>query len=101
MIIQSTKDDLAQIHEIINDAASAYKGIIPQDRWHEPYMSKEELQDQIDDGVEFWCFLENGRITGVMGTQDKGDVTLIRHAYVRTSERKKGIGTLGADQSGG
>lgn len=92
MIVPSTKDDLNQICEIINDAASAYKGIIPEDRWHEPYMSETELQDQIDDGVKFWCYVENELIIGVMGLQDKGEVTLIRHAYVRTIARNKGIG---------
>ncbi|MDO6429376.1 GNAT family N-acetyltransferase [Flavitalea sp. BT771] len=92
MIITSTKNDFNQIYEIINDAAAAYKGIIPEDRWHEPYMSATELQDQIDDGVVFWCYVENDVINGVMGIQDKGDVTLIRHAYVRTTARNKGIG---------
>jgi GNAT superfamily N-acetyltransferase len=92
MIVPSTKNDFIQIYEIINDAASAYKGIIPEDRWHEPYMSETELQDQIDDGVTFWCYVENDIIIGVMGIQDKGDVTLIRHAYVRTTARNKGIG---------
>ena len=92
MIVTSTKKDLTQIYEIINDAASAYKGIIPADRWHEPYMSETELQGQINDGVKFWCYLENDLMLGVMGIQDKGDVTLIRHAYVRTVARNKGIG---------
>ncbi len=92
MIVPSTKDDFTQIHEIINDAASAYKGIIPADRWHDPYMSETELQDQIDDGVTFWCYMEDDGIIGVMGIQDKGDVTLIRHAYVRTAARNKGVG---------
>jgi N-acetylglutamate synthase-like GNAT family acetyltransferase len=80
------------IYEIINDAASAYKGVIPADRWHEPYMPKEELKTQIEQGVEFWCYKEAEKILGVMGIQDKGDVTLIRHAYVRTIFRNKGIG---------
>lgn len=95
MIIPGKKDDFTQIYEIINDAASAYKGIIPQDRWHEPYMSQTELQQQIDDGVQFWCYLDvdDNTITGVMGIQDRGDVTLIRHAYVRTAARNKGIGS--------
>ena len=92
MIISSTPNDFSEIYEIINDAASAYKGIIPVDRWHEPYMAKDELQGQIDDGVEFWCYREEGMILGVMGIQDKGDVTLIRHAYVRTDARNRGIG---------
>jgi GNAT superfamily N-acetyltransferase len=92
MIIPVTNSDLKVIHEIINDGASAYKGIIPEDRWHEPYMSEEELLTQIADGVRFWGFLENERMIAVMGIQDKVDVTLIRHAYVRTSARNKGIG---------
>src|ERR1044072_6020642 len=92
MIRQGTTEDFEEIYNIINDAASAYKGIIPPDRWHEPYMPEEELKEQIKDGVQFWCYVENGKVIGVMGIQDKSDVTLIRHAYVRTTERKKGIG---------
>lgn len=92
MIVPVKNSDFTVIHEIINDGASAYKGIIPADRWHEPYMSVEELQAQIDDGVKFWCYLDGEQITGVMGIQDKKDVTLIRHAYVRTAARNKGIG---------
>ena len=92
MIVPGSKNDFSQIYEIINDAASAYKGIIPEDRWHEPYMGETELQEQIEDGVRFWCYWENDMIIGVMGLQDKADVTLIRHAYVRTTARNKGIG---------
>lgn len=92
MIVSAKKSDFKDILDIINDAASAYKGIIPADRWHEPYMSEQELQAQIDDGIRFWCHADNGKITGVMGIQDKADVTLIRHAYVRTTARNKGIG---------
>ena len=92
MIILTKEADFKQIHEIINDAASAYKGIIPEDRWHDPYMSEEDLRIQIDDGVKFWCYTENGNIIGVMGIQEKDEVTLIRHAYVRTTCRNKGIG---------
>lgn len=92
MIVESKKSDFKDIFQIINDAASAYKGIIPADRWHEPYMSEQELQSQIEDGVRFWCYLDNDEIIGVMGIQDKSDVTLIRHAYVRTTVRNKGIG---------
>ena len=55
-------------------------------------MTQEELKRQIDEGVHFWNYNEDGKILGVMGIQFK-DVTLIRHAYVRTSERKKGIGS--------
>jgi len=92
MITLSKEADFTQIHEIINDAASAYKGIIPEDRWHDPYMSEEDLQTQINDGVKFWCYTENENIIGVMGIQEKDEVTLIRHAYVRTIFRNKGIG---------
>ncbi|WP_236703239.1 GNAT family N-acetyltransferase [Paenibacillus xylanivorans] len=79
--------------EIINDAAKAYQGVIPEDRYHEPYMPLEELNQEIRDGVVFWGFEENNRLWGVMGIQDKGDVALIRHAYVRTHQRGSGIGT--------
>jgi N-acetylglutamate synthase-like GNAT family acetyltransferase len=94
MIRKGTSDDFEEVREVINDAASAYKGVIPPDRWQEPYMTKGELQTQIEEGVQFSCYVENNRIIGIMGIQDKADVELIRHAYVRTKERKKGIGTL-------
>lgn len=93
MIARCTENDFNEIYNIINDAAEAYRGVIPADRWHEPYMTREELQRQIDDDVQFWSYIEDGRIVGVMGIQFKNDVTLIRHAYVRTTERKKGIGS--------
>jgi N-acetylglutamate synthase-like GNAT family acetyltransferase len=92
MIIKSEQKDFQDIYDIINDAASAYKGIIPADRWHVPYMSKQELEKQIADDIQFWKYTENEAILGVMGIQFKGDVTLIRHAYVRTNARNKGIG---------
>ena len=94
MIRHAAENDFDEIHRIINDAAIAYKGIIPADRWHEPYMSKQELKNQIEDEVRFSCYLDGNKIVGVMGIQDKKDVTLIRHAYVATKDRKKGIGTL-------
>ncbi len=84
--------DFSTIYEIINDASLAYKGIIPVDRWQEPYMPEKELQKQISEGVQFWKYQEDDQILGVMGIQFKQDVTLIRHAYVRTAARKKGIG---------
>ena len=68
----------------------AYEGVIPPDRWHEPYMTREELQTQIDDGVRISCYVDNNEIVGVMRIQDKTDVELIRHAYVRTRQRNKG-----------
>ena len=93
MICKCDQKDFNEIYEIINDAAMAYRGIIPADRWHEPYMSEEELKRQIDEGVQFWCYAEGGKILGVMGIQFKEDVTLIRHAYVRTTKRNSGIGS--------
>ncbi|WP_276355332.1 GNAT family N-acetyltransferase [Cohnella caldifontis] len=93
MIRLCNRMDVEEIYLIINDAAQAYKGVIPGDRYHEPYMSMEELNHEIDDGVVFWGYEENGTLSGVMGIQDKGDVSLIRHAYVRTNQRKSGIGT--------
>jgi N-acetylglutamate synthase-like GNAT family acetyltransferase len=84
--------DREPIYEIVNDAAQAYRGIIPDDRWQEPYMSREELDAEIEDGVEFWGYEEAGRLLGVMGLQDRGEVTLMRHAYVRTAHRGRGIG---------
>jgi len=92
MIRCCTERDFAAIHEIVNDAAQAYRGVIPTDCWHDPYMSKDELREAIRQGVEFWGFEHNGALEGVMGTQDVLDVTLIRHAYVRTAVRRQGIG---------
>jgi len=93
LIRHCNDDDFEAIYEIINDAALAYKGIIPPDRWKEPYMSREELSHEIDEGVVFLGYEENGNLKGVMGIQDVQDVTLIRHAYVRTTERNMGIGS--------
>ena len=93
MIRKCSDADFEMILEIINDAAKAYKGVIPADRWHEPYMSRQELGHEIETGVSFWGFEDKGMLIGVMGIQDKGDVTLIRHAYVRSSHRHRGIGT--------
>jgi GNAT superfamily N-acetyltransferase len=84
--------DEPQICSIINDAAEAYRGIIPADRWHEPYMPLKELRAQLADGIVFSGIESGGKLLGVMGIQDKGEVALIRHAYVKTSERRKGIG---------
>jgi N-acetylglutamate synthase-like GNAT family acetyltransferase len=92
MIRRCDDRDFEFIWTIVNDGAQAYKGIIPADRWTEPYMSREKLQHEIDDGVVFWGFEENGNLTGVMGIQEVQDVTLIRHAYVRTGNQKQGIG---------
>lgn len=93
MIRECTESDFNTIFEIINDAAKAYRGVIPEDRCNEPYMSFEELRKEIEDGIFFWGLEHNGQLLGVMGSQDKGDVTLIRHAYVRTRAQRQGIGT--------
>jgi len=92
MIRRCDERDFEVIWTIVNDGALAYKGTIPSDRWTEPYMSREKLQHEIDDGVVFWGFEESGELVGVMGIQQVEDVTLIRHAYVRTSSQKRGIG---------
>lgn len=92
MIRKCKKTDFEEIYSIINDAAIAYKGVIPDDRWKEPYMPREELLHEIDHGVMFWGYEEDGKLTGVMGIQDVQDVTLIRHSYVRTVKRGQGIG---------
>ena len=92
MIRRCDDRDFELIWVIINDGARAYKGIIPADRWTEPYMSRVELRRQIDEGVVFWGYEESGTLAGVMGIQQVKDVTLIRHAYVRTSSQKRGIG---------
>ena len=93
MIRKSRPGDFDAIYTIINNAAVAYKGVIPDDRWRDPYMTRAELQQQIDGGVKFSCYCEDERVLGVMGIQDKIDVFLIRHAYVLTINRNKGIGT--------
>ncbi|MDR3640503.1 MAG: GNAT family N-acetyltransferase [Humidesulfovibrio sp.] len=92
--------DEPRMADIVNDAAVAYKGVIPADRWHEPYMPLAELQSEIAAGVRFWGAEVEGALVGVMGIQDVdntsaqgiGDVTLVRHAYVATAQRGKGLG---------
>ncbi len=91
MIRLCADNDFETIYSIINDAAMAYKGVIPPDRWHEPYMSREELAREIAAGVVFWGYADGG-LVGVMGIQDVRDVTLFRHAYVQTRVRNRGIG---------
>lgn len=93
MIRQCDERDFDAIWEIVNDGARAYKGIIPEDRWTEPYMSRDQLHHEIHEGVLFWGYQENGALDGVMGIQPVQDVTLIRHAYVRGSAQNRGIGT--------
>jgi len=92
MIRRCDHRDFDQIWTIINDGAQVYKGTIPADCWTEPYMSKEKLRHEIDDGVIFWAYGDDRALLGVMGIQPVHDVTLVRHAYVRTSSQKQGIG---------
>jgi N-acetylglutamate synthase-like GNAT family acetyltransferase len=93
LIRESADTDFAATLAIINDAARAYRGVIPADRWHEPYMSASELETQIAEGVVFWVAEEKGQLSGVMGIQDKGDVALVRHAYVASTTQRSGVGT--------
>jgi N-acetylglutamate synthase-like GNAT family acetyltransferase len=92
MIRLCDEKDFATIWTIVNDGAQAYKGIIPEDRWTEPYMTQGKLRDEIACGVVFWGYEEAGTLAGAMGIQKVQDVTLIRHAYVRTASRNRGIG---------
>ena len=92
MIRKCDDTDFETIYQIINEAAQVYRGIIPADRWKEPYMPRDELEHEIEAEVRFWAYEEDGELLGVMGIQDVLDVTLIRHAYVRTAQQNKGIG---------
>jgi N-acetylglutamate synthase-like GNAT family acetyltransferase len=92
-IRKSVDADFGAILAVVNDAAGAYRGVIPADRWHEPYMSASELESEIAGGVVFWVVENDGRLSGVMGIQDKGDVTLVRHAYVAPTAQRSGVGT--------
>jgi GNAT superfamily N-acetyltransferase len=92
MIRRCTDGDLATIESIINEAADVYRGVIPSDRWHEPYMPRDELVAEVAAGVGFWGWDEAGALVGVMGLQRVRDVTLIRHAYVRRSHQSRGVG---------
>ena len=93
MIRQCGAGHFDTLFSLINEAAHVYEGAIPADRWRKPYIPKEELRHEIDDGVMFWGFEEQGELLGVMGIQHLQDVTLIRHAYVRPHRQQKGIGS--------
>lgn len=92
MIRLCTDDDFEAIASTINDAAEAYRGVIPDDCWHEPYMPRAALRDEIRAGVTFWGDERGAELLGVMGIQEVADVTLIRHAYVRTQSQRAGVG---------
>jgi GNAT superfamily N-acetyltransferase len=86
-------DEFAAILAIINDGAEAYRGVIPDDRWHDPYMPAAELRIQLDAGVAFWGAERAGVLLGVMGLQPVADVLLIRHAYVAGTAQRSGAGS--------
>jgi GNAT superfamily N-acetyltransferase len=86
-------DERAAILTIVNAAAEAYRGVIPADRWHEPYMPEHELDEEIAAGVLFWGYEADGELVGVMGIQQVRDVTLIRHAYVAPEGQGRGVGS--------
>jgi len=93
MNIRPCRDDEREaILAIVNAAAEAYRGVIPADRWHEPYMSSEELAGEIHAGIEFWGYEEDGELVGVIGIQPLSEVDLIRHAYVSPASQRKGVG---------
>jgi len=92
MIAEYTRKDLSNILNVINDAALKYKGVIPDDCWHEPYMLEQELTDEFDSGVRMFGYAKNNTLVGVMGIQELKRVTLIRHAYVLTDYQGIGIG---------
>lgn len=93
LICKLLASDSGAILDVINDAAESYRNVIPKDRWKEPYMEREELKTEIAEGVNFYGWIENDRLVGVMGIQPIRHVTLIRHAYVLTSQQRSGIGT--------
>ena len=92
MITEYTKSDISNILYVINDAALKYKGVIPNDCWHEPYMSEQELIIEFTNGVRMFGYNKNNKLVGVMGIQKLKDVTLIRHAYTLTHYQGIGIG---------
>ena len=92
MIRKLTSADLQNILNVVNEAAVAYKGKIPADRWKEPYMPREELEKEIQSGVQFYGYTDNNTLIAVMGIQPVGDATLIRHAYTLTDHQRKGLG---------
>ena len=94
MITEYTKKDVSNILSVINNAALKYKGVIPDDCWHEPYMSEQELLNEFDSGVRVFGYDKNSILVGVMGIQELKDVTLIRHAYTISTYQGRGIGKI-------
>jgi GNAT superfamily N-acetyltransferase len=93
MIRPCNTHEFDTVWTIINDGAGAYSGVIPADCLKNPYMPKNELRQEIEEGVVFWAYTDSSEVIGVMGIQELHDVTLIRHAYVRTSDQGRGIGS--------
>ena len=94
MITEYTKKDVSNILSVINNAALKYKGVIPDNCWHEPYMSEEELLNEFDSGVRMFGYKKNNILVGVMGIQELKDITLIRHAYTFSTYQGMGIGKV-------
>ena len=93
MIGEYKKADTSKILYIINNASLKYKGIIPNDCWHEPYMSEQELIDEFSDGVRMYGYHHNNKLIGVIGVQEIKDIILIRHAYTLTYYQGRGAGS--------
>ena len=93
MIIEYKKADISKILHIINEASLKYKGIIPDNCWKEPYMSKQELISEFNDGVRMYGYHNNNKLIGVIGVQKVKDVILIRHTYTLSSYQGKGAGS--------
>ena len=93
MISECIRSDTSKILHTINDASLRYKGIIPDNCWHEPYMSEKELVDEFYDGIRMFGYQHNNKLIGVIGFQEVKDVILIRHAYTLTSYQGKGTGS--------
>lgn len=93
MVIRPARpDDIPALTSIVNAAAEAYRGVIPPDCWHDPYMPEDELRAEIADGVVFWVAEAAGAPAGMMGLQDRGEVALVRHAYVSPQMQRGGLG---------
>ena len=93
MISEYTKSDISKILHVINDASLRYKGVIPDNCWHEPYMSEQELINEFNNKVHMFGYHKNDKLVGVIGVQEVKDVTLIRHAYTLSSYQSKGVGS--------
>src|SRR5205823_2118903 len=93
MIRRCTDADFTTMEAIVNAAAESYRGVIPADCWHEPYMSASQLESEIAAGVSFWAYEADGAVIGVMGFQSVRDVDLIRHAYVLPGNQHRGVGS--------